>query len=74
MVSPISQAGAIMTWDDELPQKPRREITLGADLSTFSVEELTDYIARLTAERERVEAMLTQKKASRSAADSVFKK
>jgi uncharacterized small protein (DUF1192 family) len=62
-----------MSWDDDRPQKKRREITLGADLSTFSIEELTDYVALLAAERERVEAVLAQKRASKSAAHSVFK-
>jgi uncharacterized small protein (DUF1192 family) len=62
-----------MSWDDDLPQKKRREMVLGADLSTFSVEELNEYLATLAAERERVEAALAQKQASRSAAHSVFK-
>jgi|EndMetStandDraft_5_1072996.scaffolds.fasta_scaffold43251_3 uncharacterized small protein (DUF1192 family) len=62
-----------MSWDDDLPQKKRREMVLGADLSTFSVEELNEYLATLAAERERVEAVLAQKQASRSAAHSVFK-
>jgi uncharacterized small protein (DUF1192 family) len=62
-----------MIWDEELPQKKRREPALGADLSPFSVEELTDYLATLAAERERVEAALRQKQASQQAAHSVFK-
>jgi uncharacterized small protein (DUF1192 family) len=62
-----------MVWDDDQPQKKRREPALGADLSTFSVEELTDYLATLAAERERVEAALRQKQASQHAAHSVFK-
>ena len=62
-----------MIWDDDPPQKKRREAALGADLSTFSVEELTDYLAVLAAERERVEAALAKKKASQQAAQSVFK-
>jgi uncharacterized small protein (DUF1192 family) len=62
-----------MSWDDDLPQKKRREMALGVDLSTFSVEELTEYLAVLAGERERVETMLAAKQASRSAANSVFK-
>jgi uncharacterized small protein (DUF1192 family) len=62
-----------MSWDDDLPQKKRREMALGVDLSTFSVEELNEYLAVLAAERQRVEAVLTQKQASRNAAQSVFK-
>lgn len=62
-----------MVWNDDPPQQRRREAALGADLSTFSVEELTDYLAVLAAERERVEAALARKKASQQAAHSVFK-
>lgn len=62
-----------MSWDDNLPQKKRREMALGVDLSTFSVEELNEYLGMLAAERERVEAALVQKQASRNAAHSVFK-
>jgi uncharacterized small protein (DUF1192 family) len=62
-----------MVWDEELPQKKPRDRVLGADLSTYSVEELNEYLAALAAERERVEAVLTQKKASRQSAHSVFK-
>ena len=62
-----------MVWDEELPQKKPRERVLGTDLSTYSVEELNEYLAALAAERERVEAVLAQKKASRQSAHSVFK-
>jgi uncharacterized small protein (DUF1192 family) len=62
-----------MSMDDDLPLKPRREPSLGADLSTFSVEELNAYLATLAAESERVEAALAKKKASQQAAHSVFK-
>lgn len=62
-----------MVWDEDRPQQKRREATLGTDLSVFSVEELTDYLATLAAERERVEAALAKKKASQAAAHSVFK-
>jgi uncharacterized small protein (DUF1192 family) len=62
-----------MGWDDDLPQKKPRERVLGADLSNHSVEELNDYLAALAAEKQRVEAILAQKKASRETAHSVFK-
>ena len=62
-----------MVWDEELPQKKPRERVLGADLSTHSVEELKDYLAALEGERERVEAVLAQKQASRQTAHSAFK-
>ena len=62
-----------MAWDDDLPQKKPKERVLGADLSTYSVEELNEYLAALAAERERVEVVLAQKQASRQSAHSVFK-
>jgi uncharacterized small protein (DUF1192 family) len=61
-----------MNWDEEPVKKPKAH-EIGADLSRFSVEELKEYIAALEAERERVEAVLASKHASRSAAASVFK-
>ncbi len=62
-----------MVWDENAPLKKPRERVLGADLSTYSVEELNDYLAELAAERERVETVLAQKQASRQSAHSVFK-
>jgi len=62
-----------MIWDDDLPQKKRPALTLGADLSTFSVEELSAFLAVLAAERARVETALAAKKASQQTAHSVFK-
>jgi uncharacterized small protein (DUF1192 family) len=64
--------GSAMIWDEDAP-KPRPAYELGKDLSAFSVEELQDYIAVLMAERDRAETMLASKKASRNAAQSVFK-
>jgi uncharacterized small protein (DUF1192 family) len=61
-----------MIWDEDGP-KQRPTYELGKDLSAFSVEELEDYIAILMSERERMEAMLASKKASRDVAQSVFK-
>jgi uncharacterized small protein (DUF1192 family) len=61
-----------MTWEQELPKKPRT-YELGADLSTFSVNELEEYSTLLEEEKERVQAMISVKKVSRNAADSVFK-
>jgi uncharacterized small protein (DUF1192 family) len=61
-----------MSLDDDLPKKPKAYV-LGADLSDYSVDELEDYLQALDAEKHRVSAMMETKKASRSAADSVFK-
>jgi uncharacterized small protein (DUF1192 family) len=62
-----------MVWDDEAPKK-KPAFELGADLSKYSVDELTEYLGALEAERRRVEALLGSKRASRDAADSVFKR
>jgi uncharacterized small protein (DUF1192 family) len=58
---------------DELPKK---KITheLGQDLSLLSVDELSDRIALLKDEIARLEGEMTRKRASKSAADSFFKK
>ena len=53
-----------MVWDDEAPPKRRSWPELGADLSALSVSELEDYLGALAAERQRVEATITAKKAS----------
>jgi len=55
--------------------KPRKKITheIGQDLSLLSVEELTERIALLSAEIERLQQATTKKRASKDAADSFFK-
>ena len=61
-----------MSFDDELPKKPRTH-EIGANLSTYSVYELEEYLHALEEEKARVAAMIERKNASRNAADSVFK-
>jgi uncharacterized small protein (DUF1192 family) len=58
---------------DELPKK---KITheLGQDLSLLSVAELTERVGLLKEEIARLEAEMTKKRASKSAADTFFKK
>jgi len=60
------------TEDDD---KPRRKITheIGQELSLLSVEELTERIALMTSEIERLQQAVTKKRASKDAADSFFK-
>jgi uncharacterized small protein (DUF1192 family) len=60
------------TEDDD---KPRKKITheIGQDLSLLSVEELTERIALMNAEIERLQAAATRKRASKDAANSFFK-
>ena len=55
--------------------KPRKKVSheIGQDLSLLSVEELTERIALLTSEIERLQAAATKKRASKEAASSFFK-
>jgi uncharacterized small protein (DUF1192 family) len=56
------------------PPKKARSYELGQDLSKLSVGELRALIDDLKAEVARVEATLTAKQSSKSAAESVFKR
>jgi uncharacterized small protein (DUF1192 family) len=58
---------------DELPKK---KITheLGQDLALLSIGELTERINLLKEEIARLEAEMTRKRASKSAADTFFKR
>ena len=60
------------TEDDD---KPRKKVTheIGQDLYLLSVEELTERIALLNSEIERLQQAAAKKRASRDAANSVFK-
>ena len=62
-----------MDWDDVRP-KPQKEITVGANLSGLSIEDLEARIAALTAEIERVKTELAAKRAQQQAADTLFKR
>jgi uncharacterized small protein (DUF1192 family) len=57
---------------DELPKK-KIVHEMGQDLALLSVGELTDRIALLKEEIGRLEAEMTRKRASKSAADTFFK-
>lgn len=58
---------------DELPKK-KIVHEMGQDLALLSVGELSDRIALLKEEIGRLEAEMTRKRASKSAADTFFKK
>ena len=58
--------------DDDRPKK-KISHEIGQDLSLLSVEELTERIALLTSEIERLQAASTKKRASKEAANSFFK-
>jgi uncharacterized small protein (DUF1192 family) len=55
--------------------KPRKKVTheIGQDLSLLSVEELTERVALLASEIDRLQAAATKKRASKEAADNFFK-
>jgi uncharacterized small protein (DUF1192 family) len=55
--------------------RPRRKVTheIGQDLSLLSVEELAERIALMTSEIERLQVAMSKKRASRDAANSIFK-
>ena len=61
------------TDDDD---KPKKKITheIGQDLTLLSVEELGARVQLLRDEIQRIEADMTQKRASRVAADQFFKR
>ncbi len=60
-----------MDIEDEPVKKPVHEI--GMVLDTLSVHELEERIALLIGEIERLKSAIVSKKASRNAADTVFK-
>jgi uncharacterized small protein (DUF1192 family) len=62
-----------MAMEDD--DRPRKKISheIGQELSLLSVEELTDRIAMLSAEVERLREAMTKKRASKEAANSFFK-
>jgi len=62
-----------MVFDE--PRRPvRPEIVLGEDLGLLSLEELASRIAALKAEIARIESVIAEKRSSRSAAETVFKR
>jgi len=62
-----------MASEDE--DRPRKAVAheIGQDLSMLSLEELTARIALLRGEIDRLEAAAAKKRASRDAANSIFK-
>ena len=59
--------------DDEQPRK-RILHAIGEDLATLSIDELTERIAILRAEIERLEESIAAKRASADVASSFFKR
>ncbi len=63
-----------MDLDDLEPRKKLPEIVLGQDISTLSAHELEKRIARLEEEIARYKQAIQQREATKSAAESFFKK
>ena len=59
--------------EDEEKAKKRRDIEIGSDLSTLSVDELDERVELLKAEIARIEEEKKQKQSSLSAAEAFFK-
>ena len=59
--------------DDDRPKKKIAH-EIGQDLRLLSVEELAERVTLMQDEIKRLEADMAQKRASRSAADSIFKR
>ena len=59
----------------EEDDRPRKKISheIGQDLSLLSVEELTERIALLNVEIDRLNEAMTKKRASKDAANNFFK-
>jgi uncharacterized small protein (DUF1192 family) len=65
--------GEERAMDEEPVRKPKAH-ELGADLTLLSVDELKERIAALQAEIARLEGAMRGKEASRSSADTFFKR
>ena len=63
-----------MDSDDLQPRKKLPEIVLGEDISALSAHELEKRIARLEEEIARCAAAIKDRQATKSAAESFFKK
>jgi uncharacterized small protein (DUF1192 family) len=61
---------------NEDEDRPKKKLVheIGQELALLSIEELSERIALLESEIERLETALTKKQASRSAADQFFKR
>ena len=60
--------------DELMPRKPKIDVVLGQDISALSVIELEARIAALEAEIVRTREALKARDATKSAAESIFKR
>jgi uncharacterized small protein (DUF1192 family) len=63
-----------MDSDELLPRKKAPDIVLGEELAALSAHELEERIARLEAEIARCRQAIATRHATRSAAESIFKR
>ncbi|MEZ5925615.1 MAG: DUF1192 domain-containing protein [Hyphomicrobiaceae bacterium] len=62
-----------MDLDDLFPKKTSAAITLGEDISRFSIPDLEERIQALVGEQRRVEEEIHKRRASKDAAERIFK-
>ena len=60
--------------EEEVVRPKKKAHELGEDLALLSVDELKERVLALKAEIERLEASIRSKEATRSAADTFFKR
>lgn len=63
-----------MMFEEENTKKGKHAVQLGADLSTFSLEDIDDLVGSLEAEITRLKEERVRKSKSLSAAESFFSK
>ena len=73
LLEEFERGGHVMASEDD--DRPRKKITheIGQDLSLLSLEELSERIGLLTSEIERLREAAARKRASKDAANSIFK-
>ena len=63
-----------MDLDELFPKKKSTAIALGEDISRLSIPDLEERLAALATERQRVEEEIHKRKASKDAAEQIFKR
>jgi uncharacterized small protein (DUF1192 family) len=63
-----------MDLDDLFAKKKPVAVQLGEDISRLSIPDLEERLAALASERQRVEEEIHKRRASLSAAESIFKR
>jgi uncharacterized small protein (DUF1192 family) len=70
----LPEATTMAIADDESVKKPSKVHEIGSDLSLLSVEELRERVEALKAEIARLEDAMQSKQASKTAADTFFRR